>query len=294
MQNNDNTPFRLVAPRKWALVAATGLTALHPVASLPFGATPAQAATQTGAAGSEAGEAGEAGESGESGVSIESGEGGEAGEGGITLTDGPAHYLTELGLFEATHRIVAALYAAGDVEEAQEHLEGSHHGDYEDLEDALDEHGAAPFEDTAEAFADAVMHGAGPDIVASRTQDVMAAIDAARKAARASDRERVMSIHELVTISAADFEGGVEDGKVSEPHEYRDAWGFAAVARARAEALAASTDVDLAQAGRDVLAQLDKTNALLPGPLAEAVDGDVSILHGAAGWIEIIALRLKH
>lgn len=286
MSNDDNTPFRLVAPRKWALAAATGLVAMQPVSILPFAAAPAQAATQ----GSEAGESGE---TGTTSSSAEAGESGESGESGVTRAEGPAHYLTELGLFEATHRIVAALYAAGEVTEAQEHLEGSHHADYEDIEHDLEAHGATDFEDEAEAFADAVMEGAAPDVVAARAADVLAAIDAARNAAEVSARNRLMSIRDLMMIAAADFEAGVEDGKVSEPHEYRDAWGFAAVARARATALAASAEADLAKAGHDVLEQLDKTTALLPGALAEAVDGDASILHGAAGWIEIIALRLK-
>ena len=71
----------------------------------------------------------------------EGGEGGEGGEGAAMADlDGPVEMLVELGLFEATHRIVAALYAEGLANDARSHLEQSHHASFEDIEHALEEY----------------------------------------------------------------------------------------------------------------------------------------------------------
>lgn len=262
---------RLVTPRKWALagsVAASALVAAHPalLASL------AVAASLPGSV-------------------AHASEGGEAGEAGVVLSEGPSAFLTELGLFEAAYRIVTALYAAGKVDQAREHLEGSHHAFYEDLAEQITQHNAPGFKAEVQAFAAAVNDGGAlADVQHAQTQ-LLKAVDIARQAAPASARDRIMSMKDLIAVAAADYEGGVENGQVTVAFEYRDAWGFVEVVRARAEAMAALPEVDLAQAGRDVLAQLDPLAPLFPSLLATSTTGDPALLHVAAGWIEIIALR---
>ena len=89
------------------------------------------------------------------------------------------------------------------------------------------------------------------------------------------------------------MKGGVEDGTVGIPIEYRDSWGFYETARLRAEALAASGDPAAAKAGGEVLAKLSGLDALYPGMTAASASSDPSPLAAAAGWVEIIALRQK-
>lgn len=261
------TTPRRVAPRSWALagtVAASALIAgqLAPLANV-F-ATPAMAQ-----------------------------EAGEAGEAGVALSAGPSAFLTELGLFEAAHRIAAQLSAEGETDLARAHLEASHHAFYEDLAEELEEHGAPQFEAQAEAFARAVNDGASAEEVTAAAEAVFAAIDAAGRSADAAALDELMSVKDLLLVAAADYEGGVEDGIVTFAQEYRDAWGFVATARARAETLAASQDATIAKAGRDALEQIDATAPLFPGLTAETAGGDPTLLPAAAAWIEIIALRLK-
>lgn len=262
----DKPMPRLVTPGKWVLIAATGLAAAQPALAPDFLFAKAHAAS-------------------------EAGESGEAGEAGVELGDGPEAYLTELGLFEEAHRIVAALYAQGETDLAREHLEASHHAYYEDIAPRLAEHGAPGFEAQTEAFARAVTQAGDPSAVAQAAAAIFQAIEVARSAAAPSVRTRVLSIHELLAIAAANFGGGVEAGIVTEALEYRDAWGFVETARALAEALAGSADTGQAEAGREILKQLDAVAPLFPALTATQAPGDPGLLAAAAAWIEIIALR---
>lgn len=276
---------RTVRPLRWTMLgtaAATGLAFGQVAAVATFVATPAHAQS-----------ASESGEAGESATVAPASEAGEAGESGAITSDGVAHYLTELGLFEAAHRIVAELYAQGEVALAQEHLADSHHAYYEDLEHEIEENGGIDFEDEAEAFADAVNSGAAPDIVAAAAEAVIAAIKAADAASEATDYDRAMSIKDLLAVAAADYEGGVYEGKVDAPQEYRDAWGFVETARTRADALAASANEGSAKAGTAILEQIASLSPLFPELTAAEAGGDPELLPSAAAWTEIIALRIK-
>lgn len=267
MSTDRPAPKRPVTPRRWALAGTVLGLAAGGVAPAPL--------TQLVLAPALAAEAG------------------ESGEAGIVRAEGPAEYLTELGLFEAAHRITAALYGMGEVALAQEHLEASHHAYYEDIAPHVAAHGAPDFEAAAARFAEAVMAGAAPDVVASTEAQVLAAIATAYAAAMASPHDQLLSMKDLVAVAAADYEGGVEAGKVSFAQEYRDAWGFVEVARARAEAMAASPEAAQSKAGRAVLEQLDGLGALFPALVVDAAGGDPTLLPAAAAWIEIIALRVK-
>ena len=218
-------------------------------------------------------------------------EGGEAGE-GAALADLPPDiaFLTTLGLFEATHRIVAALVAAGDLAEAQGHLETSHHAFYEDIKEPLATFGGDPFEDTFDAFAGAVQAGSDPADIAAGAEALFAEI--AKTVAKARPADVMAATVALVRVSAADFTGGVENGQVIEIQEYRDAWGFADVARRWLAKLADSADTTTASAAAAGLKAIEPAFALFPDLSATNAPGDPSVLHGAAARIEIAALRL--
>ena len=268
MSDPRKTPPRRVSPRKWAVLAATGLaTAAAPVMLPLLGAAPAFAA---------------------------SGEAGEAGEAGVVLSEGPSAFLTRLGYFEGTYRIVAELYLSGERDLARVHQEDSHHAFYEDIEPSLAEYGAPGFATEAEAFANAITQGASDQEVRAALNALLAGLSKAAAAAEAPAFQQIKSLQDLITLAAAEYEGGVEDdGTVELAIEYRDSWGFYEVARQRAAAMAASGDAALAKAGREVLEQLDGAEALYPSLIAETAATDPSQLSVAAGWIEIIALRHK-
>jgi hypothetical protein len=259
-------PPRRVTPRAWAVATAAALSVAAPFAPVPGLATAA--------------------------LAQEAGEGGEAGEAGVVRQDGTAGFLTELGLFEAAHRIVNALYQRGDYATALEQLEGSHHAYYEDLAEGLAQYDATPFDAQTQAFAEAIASEASTETVAARLSALLAALDAARGSTDATPRERVLALKTLLDIAAADYAGGVEAGEVVLDHEYRDAWGFVETVRARAQALATDPDADIAAAGTSVLAQLDPLAPLFPDLTATETTGDPAMIAVAAAWVEIIALRL--
>jgi hypothetical protein len=219
-------------------------------------------------------------------------EGGEGGEGAaVAALDTQVAFLAELGLFEATHRIVAALYAEGAEDTARDHLEASHHAYYEDLEDRLTARNLPGFKDAAEAFAVAIRSGATPETVATAADAVFAGLAAAHNGATPADEMKAAET--LVRIAFDDFSAGVADGVVDAPQEYRDAWGFVEVARGSMAILAASDDTTVAGAGTAALAALTPAAALFPGLNAQTVPNDASILAGAAARIEIAGLRLN-
>lgn len=273
---------RRVTPRTWAVAGSVAAIALTGVQIAPAGRSLIPAAY-----------AGEASEAGESGHTTPTSEAGEAGEAGIVVPEGPAEFLTELGKFEATHLIVAALYASGDTAQAVEHLEQSHHAYYDDLEHDLEEYGAREFEDEAEDFADLVTDGASAKKVAKAADKVMTAIAAARKSIDAPARDQLFAAKALLDTAAADYAAGVDETRIEAPQEYRDAWGFVEAARIIARELAASEDDRTAKAGQDALAQIDTVAPLFPALSATQAGGDLSLLAAAAAWVEIIGLRLK-
>lgn len=278
-------PARRVVPRKLSLLSSVALAA--------GGVTLAPAlppAAHLSAAYAE--EAGEAGEIGAVTATAEAGEAGEAGESGI-VDDGTAGFAQMLNLYEATLRITAALSAEGKTDLADEHLESSHHGEYDDLEAELEEYGAPEFEEAAEDFAELIEDRADPDAVAAALAQVLQGIEAARAAAALSPRDEVLALARLAESAASDYDGGVdEDGTILSDQEYRDAWGFVETVRIHAERLAGAEDAAIAKAGADVLEQLEPVKSLFPGLTPEKAGGDTGALHAAAAWIEIIALRL--
>lgn len=221
------------------------------------------------------------------------GEGGEAGEGGVVLSEGPAEFLTSLGYFEGAYRIAVRLYLDGDRAAAAEHLEDSHHAFYEDIEEQIARYGAPGFAQEAAAFTSAIIDDKGDAAVRDSYAIVMAKVAENANAAGASAYDRAMSVHDLVELATAEFEGGVDAGEVIVPIEYRDSWGFYETARARAEAFAASDDAGLAGAGADLLDHLAGVAALYPSLTSDKAAADPADLVVATGWSEIIALRLK-
>jgi hypothetical protein len=269
----ESTKPRTVSPRKWALIAATGIAAAQPALTSDLFVSMAMADQTAPAA--------------------EAGEGGEAGEAGVARSEGPSAYLTELGYFEGTYLIIAGLYLAGERDLARAHMEESHHAIYEDIAPKLAAMGAPEFASAADAFSTAVADDASDDQVAAAMDRLMAEVAAARAAANLPLGDQLISIQDLLTLAHAEYQGGVDQGEVVLAIEYRDSWGFYETARRRAEALAADADPVAAKAGQDMLARMAGLDALYPALTANTASTDAAPLAAAAGWAEIIGLRLK-
>ena len=272
MPPEDKTSLRTVSPRKWALVTATSLATISSPAITTLLTTTAASAETGVAAAAEAG---------------------EAGESGVVLTDGPTEFLTRLGYFEGTFRIIANLYLSGNRDLAREHMELSHHAWYEDVEELLAEYHAPGFVAEHQAFMDAVTNDASDDDVQSARDAVLTALNANGMASQATLFEQLMSIKDLTALATAEFEGGVSEGTVEADIEFRDSWGFYETARQRALVLSTSADAAAAKAGTQVLEQMEGLEEYYPGLTATEAPVDATGLAVAAGWIEIIALRNK-
>ncbi|MDF1855994.1 hypothetical protein [Pseudooceanicola sp.] len=267
MSTSSNRRSRSVTPRRWVAATAASLAILQPALIAGFHPTPLHAS--------------------------ESGEAGEAGEAGLPPTDGPAAFLTHLGYFEGTYRIIATAYLAGQRGLAREHLDLSHHAFYEDIEEELAANHAPGFEDLAAAFA-AKINADAPDAeVEGAYRALMNAVTSAAEATGATAYQQLIALHRLMLLAASEYQGGVGDGTVEMAIEYRDSWGFYSSAKARAEHFAAGGDATLAAAAADVLRRMDGLDALYPGLTAQTAAADPSPLAVAAGWIEIIALRTR-
>jgi hypothetical protein len=255
-------PFRKVLPRAAAFAGATLAAVPATLALVALAPLPVYA---------QAGEAGEAG--------------------AVQAIDEGAHLVAEAGLYEATVRIVAALYAEGDVAGAQEHLETSHHAFYEDVDAEFVQHGLAGFAAEAAAFAEAVRAGAAPEDVAAKAEAVNEAI------LHTSETQGVKPAFEamqaLIVTAGEDFIAGTDGaGAVTEPHEYRDAWGFVEVAKARFADIAGEGDASEKAAAEKALEALAEAAALMPGVSASAVGTDAEVLPGIAARLQFAALML--
>lgn len=268
MPNEKDNSLRTVSPKRWALVTATSLATITAPAITTILTTTAAHAT----AGAEAGEAGEA---------------------GVVLTGGSTEFLTRLGYFESTYRIIATLYLEGHRDLAREHMEASHHAFYEDIEEKLTEYSAPGFIAEADAFNAAIADDAGEEQVLTALGNVVAALRTNEQSAGATLSETIMSLKDLMALAAAEYSYGVHEGKVEAGIEYRDSWGFYETTRLRAVAMNDSEDADTAKAGAAILEQLEGLDALYPSLTATDASDSAVDLTVASGWIEIIALRNK-
>ncbi len=266
---------RTVEPRVWALLgtaAATGLTVAM--------AAPAPQAVASGLAPAAQN-------------IVVAGEVGESGEGAVATEEAEVAFLTRLGFFEATHHIVAGLYASGHADLAREHLELSHHASYVDIEGDLATFHAEGFEPLALAFAAAVTGKADKSEVAAKAQAVLEAIGRVHETATLSPRDEMKALSLIAATAAEDFDAGVADGRVEVGQEYRDSWGFLTAANAEAARLAAARDAATAKAGATAQQVLTEALTQFPALVSETAGTETDLIHSAAAWIDFAVLRMK-
>ena len=216
------------------------------------------------------GEAGEAGEAGaaDNGMAASAGEGGEA---GASLTD------EQRVAFMSGHvEAGLALYRAGEAEMAAPHLLHPVSETHASEQEGLEEYGFDP----------------------AIFREVSAALDAGRPASEIEPQLRaaqqnlrqvrdgvggdaVAVVDYLMDMVIEEYGIAVSDGAVTDAGEYQDAWGFAKIARERAEGIEGD-------AGAKVRDQLDTLIALWPD--AAPIPGDSP---APAGQVSGLASRVK-
>jgi hypothetical protein len=101
------------------------------------------------------------------------------------------------------------------------------------------------------------------------------------------------AVQALVKTAAEEYAAGVEGGRVVNPHEYQDAFGFVQTAEAAVARLkqAGSGDPEiLAKVERELGTLQPAWPALVP---PEQISTDASLLYGAAARIEIALLSAE-
>ncbi len=222
------------------------------------------------------------------------GEGEGAGKPEQDLKNSDVAYLSRLGLIRGHLLAGFKLYEQGQTDMAQTHMKHPEDELFADLRPALKQRNAEPFFAELSELTHAVRDNADPATVEEAYQQVDQALQAAEARARPSLRTTLLSIKNLVRTAGEEYAVGVQDGRVTDIHEYQDAWGFTQLARRRLQHLHEETRDSTPRAVARVEQMLADLNSLWP-ELApgDSVDGDAGRLFGVAARIEIAALEFK-
>ncbi len=223
------------------------------------------------------------------------GEGGE-GEGGDTssLATDDAAYLAQLGLVRGHLWVGIQLYKHGHQSMADTHMK--HPGDelYAGIKPAMKARGDEGFADQLSALSDAVTARAPLAEVERRHAELDEAIAQIEQLDQQSLKTILLSIEKMVRTSADEYAIGVVEGEISNTHEYQDSLGFVEVAR---QHLAGLTDPQRA-AGPEAIAEVQEQLTLIENlwpsldPQGQ-VEGNASVIYGAAARIQLAALELE-
>jgi hypothetical protein len=217
--------------------------------------------------------------------------GGEGEGEGASMADpvsDDVEYLHQLGQTRGHLAAFTALHRLGAHEMSMTHAKHPESELYTGLVPAFAARGKTGFAEELAALTDAVAKGENVDAAYA---DVMNAIS--ENEPDADFATRLMAIATLARTAGNEFAIGVaDDGTVVNAHEYQDAYGFLTAAR---EMLANKEAADAQEAQALALAdeQLEIALAEFDTLTANRVDGDASVIHGAAARIEIEANMLR-
>jgi hypothetical protein len=249
-------------------LAAAGFTGLIALAL----AVPAHAGQGTGHADSW-----QVAQSGEAGAVAEASEAGAD----------DAAFLTLLGLVEGHLRAGIELYRQGAADMAKTHMK--HPGDelYVELEPALAARSLDGFADPLEHLA-VTVEGDRPVADAEAAfAAVLGGIDRTREASGAGLAARLGSVTNLVRTAAEEYEIAIKDGRVADPHEYQDAWGFVQAAKAQMAGLSQADRQRLGQDFDGITDELDGLDHAWPSIVPpDSVTTDAALLFASADRIE--------
>ncbi|MCA8927982.1 MAG: hypothetical protein KDC18_07915 [Alphaproteobacteria bacterium] len=238
------------------------------------------------------------GEGGEGHARVERNQGGEGGEGGEggkpSQAKDEAAFLTDVAFMEGHLRAGMALYRAGDLAAAKTHMGHPLEEKFAAVEHPLEERGFGDLEDLIDGLMDAAEDEKPVDQVAALFDKITARTRAVHEASPGGPAAALRSLALLTRIAAEEYAEGTEGGKVSNLHEYQDAWGFMRAVEAEAEVYAASGNASVAEAARAILAQVRTTDPAFGDLQGQGqMEMDAALLYGAAARMEIAALAVK-
>lgn len=219
------------------------------------------------------------------------GEGGE-GEGAVVvnLAENDAQFLAQLGLIRGHLWVGMKLYQQGHTAMAKTHMK--HPGDelYAGLVSAFEARELPGFAEELQALADAVNNDNSAATVEDAYNALQHAIRANEPITSMTAEEVLKSISSMLITAADEYAIGITNGKVSNVHEYQDAYGFQQIALAR---LAAINDVERDKAAAAIAETrriIQDLTVLWPTTTPEGtLEGDASRIYGAASRIELEA-----
>ncbi len=222
-------------------------------------------------------------------------EGGEGGESGAIEGASPdVAHLTRLALVEGHLMAAVNLYAKGMTDEAVG-LAGHPEAEMMDeVRAGLAQRAAADFTPDLEAVGEAMYDGAPQAEVDAKMAQLSRAIATAANANNVPLRVRFDAMIALLRAAAGEYAGSIENGAVSDPMAYHEAYGFIRIAEREAGALSVYDDPVAAKAAARITAALPETDAAF-GDMAETtlLAGDASLLYAVAAQAEFASAAVK-
>ncbi|RMH53480.1 MAG: hypothetical protein D6686_00590 [Alphaproteobacteria bacterium] len=216
---------------------------------------------------------------------------GEGGEGTAASLEGDVAFLHDIGFMEGHIRAGLALYRAGDRAAAVTHMGHPIKEKYDAVAERLERLGEGHQRDLIVALAEAAEAGAEPSEIEAQAEAVFGEFAEVRERFPAADR--LAALVALTRTAAEEYAEALGEGRVSDLHEYQDAWGFLQAVAAEARALGESGSQAVHEAAEEILEQLGATEAAFGNLQGEgAFEADPSILYGAAARMELAALAL--
>lgn len=196
-------------------------------------------------------------------------------------------FVYRLGLLRGHMAAFAELYRAGELEMASVHAKHPSDELYADLEPAFAARQSDGFDDALEVFMRQAADGSEID---DAYANLLTAIS--EETPSLNVPEKLLAVSLLVAEAAEEFDAGVaEDGAITKPQEYQDAYGFLTAAR---EMLAEDVSADINETEAIAVAheQVDMAFSALPSLMAQFTEGDAATISQAASVIERAARRL--
>jgi hypothetical protein len=291
-------------PKVWKRVGALALASTASVALLAGcqkqeAAAPAAPAASEATSATPAASAPAAGSMQMAARAAPAGEGGE-GEGGAAKpadirTDNVA-YLEQLSYVKGHLLAGTELYKAGAADMGMVHMKHPQDELIAGLKPGIEARNAPNFDAEITTLSDA-LHGAKPAAeVEADYNAFVTAIDKTEAAGTANtlnDPKQVITLVEhIVRTAASEYALGVQNGKVVNPKEYQDAYGFVQIAKQRVAAVTGAAG-PAADALAKVKEQLDALAPCWPSIVPPAtVNAEATMLYGAAARIEIAGLSI--
>lgn len=195
-------------------------------------------------------------------------------------------YLVRLSLMRGHLLVGHELYGLGALDAARSHSKHPTDELYADMEREFAARRTAGFGDALEAHAQASQ---GNDGIAVETAygTLTATIARAEAVVDVSPAMAVDVIVELLREAAFEYGVGIVDGKLSNAHEYQDAYGFTQIALSWAKGATPHEVFD--RIAERIEALSDMWPSLVP---SDEIDQQAARLYGAAAQVEILGLAL--